>query len=157
MTPPNGTSAALSIGRPIEILDVHRVARLGQPARLDAEARAELTRTRAHLEREIAGGATIYGVNTGFGALSDRRVAREKLSALQRNLLRSHAVGVGPRLPRDVVRALLLLRAHTLAMGASGVSPALADQLLKLLAADLTPVVPSQGSVGASGDLAPLA
>ncbi len=155
MTTP--ATGPVMVGQPIEIADVHNVARGGLFAQLDAAARTELARTRRHLEAAIANGATIYGVNTGFGALSDRRVALEELQALQCNLLRSHAVGVGPRLPRDVVRALLLLRAHTLAMGASGVSPALADFLLSLLRADLTPVVPSQGSVGASGDLAPLA
>src|SRR5690606_24807934 len=105
----------------------------------------------------LAEGRTIYGVNTGFGALSDTPIPGDKLAELQRNLLRSHAVGVGEPLPDDVVRALLALRAHTLALGHSAVSPGLLGQLLGLLHAGVVPVVPRQGSVGASGDLAPLA
>ena len=147
----------LAIGRTISLLDVARVARGAAAVTLDESARVELQRARAHLDAALAAGATIYGVNTGFGALSETPIAAADLAALQVNLLRSHAVGVGPPLAPPVVRALLLLRAHTLALGASGVSPALVDHLLALLAADVVPVVPSQGSVGASGDLAPLA
>jgi histidine ammonia-lyase len=124
---------------------------------LSETAESELSRTRALLERSLAAGETIYGVNTGFGALSETRIPASKLGDLQRNLLRSHAVGVGPMLDEDVVRALLLLRAHTLALGASGVRPLVPRRLLELLRAGIVPVVPRQGSVGASGDLAPLA
>lgn len=147
----------LAIGRPLALVDVHRVARHSAPVHLDGTARAGLAHTRRHLEEAIAGGATIYGVNTGFGALSETPVTRADLQALQVNLLRSHAAGVGVPLPVPVVRALLLLRAHTLALGACGVSPALVDHLCELLNRGVAPVVPSQGSVGASGDLAPLA
>lgn len=145
------------VGRHIDIAEVHRVARLGAGATLSETAHAELNATRDLLERALADGATIYGVNTGFGALSETRIADDKLAELQRNLLRSHAVGVGPALAEDVVRALLMLRAHTLALGASGVRPIVAEKLLELLAAGIVPIVPAQGSVGASGDLAPLA
>ena len=151
------TETSVVVGRHISIADVHRVARLGVAARLSQTAERELDSTRALLERSLGEGDTIYGVNTGFGALSETRIASDKLGDLQRNLLRSHAVGVGPQLGDDVVRALLLLRAHTLALGASGVRPIVPRRLLELLAANLLPIVPSQGSVGASGDLAPLA
>jgi histidine ammonia-lyase len=103
------------------------------------------------------GEAAIYGVNTGFGLLSDVRIARDKLAELQVNLLRSHACGVGNPLSEPEVRAALLLRANTLVQGASGVSPQLIKSLLALLNKGVTPWVPEQGSVGASGDLAPLA
>ena len=148
---------AVIVGRRISIEEVHRVARLGAPASLSETAESELSRTRALLERSLAAGETIYGVNTGFGALSETRIPATKLGDLQRNLLRSHAVGVGAILEADVVRALLLLRAHTLALGASGVRPLVPRRLLELLAAGIVPIVPRQGSVGASGDLAPLA
>lgn len=147
----------LSVGRPLGIHDVYEVVRGDRGANLCPEARAQLERTRAELEAALAAGRTIYGVNTGFGALSETRVPDDQLSTLQRNLLRSHAVGVGPTFPPQVVRALLLLRAHTLALGASGVSPAVPLKLLEFLAAGIVPAVPCQGSVGASGDLAPLA
>ncbi|MEZ4381514.1 MAG: histidine ammonia-lyase [Nannocystaceae bacterium] len=147
----------LAIGRPLALVDVHRVARNESPVSLDESARAELARTREHLESALARGATIYGVNTGFGALSETRVGPDALADLQINLLRSHACGVGEPLSEAVVRALLLLRAHTLAQGASGASPALVEHLLAMLDRGVTPFVPSQGSVGASGDLAPLA
>jgi histidine ammonia-lyase len=148
---------AVIVGRRIAIEDVHRVARLGADAVLSETAESELSRTRALLERSLAAGETIYGVNTGFGALSETRIPAHKLGELQRNLLRSHAVGVGLPLTDDVVRALLLLRAHTLALGASGVRPVVPRRLLALLRAGIVPIVPRQGSVGASGDLAPLA
>jgi histidine ammonia-lyase len=150
-------SSTIVIGRTLELADVHRVARHHAPVVLAPAAREELGRTRQHLEAALARGETIYGVNTGFGALSETRIAAEELGALQRNLLRSHAVGVGPALTGEIVRALLLLRAHTLALGASAASPELAEFLLALLERDVRPIVPSQGSVGASGDLAPLA
>lgn len=148
---------ALLLGRPIGIDDVHQVARRGRTAALCPEARDALERTRAELTAALAAGDTIYGVNTGFGALSETRIPDDQLGSLQRNLLRSHAVGVGPTLSADIVRALLMLRAHTLALGASGVSPHVPDKLLEVLTAGIVPAVPSQGSVGASGDLAPLA
>ncbi|MBI2898319.1 MAG: histidine ammonia-lyase [Deltaproteobacteria bacterium] len=99
----------------------------------------------------------VYGVNTGFGALSEVAVSRGKIRALQRNLVRSHACGVGPALPTATVRAMMLLRAQVLALGHSGVRPAIVDLLCRLLNRGVHPIIPEQGSVGASGDLAPLA
>ena len=99
----------------------------------------------------------VYGVNTGFGDLAAVRVAHGDLRALQRNLVRSHAVGVGPALPEDVVRAVLLLRANTLAAGHSGVRTDVVNLLCDMLNRRVHPVIPRHGSVGASGDLAPLA
>ncbi|MDC0667634.1 histidine ammonia-lyase [Nannocystis radixulma] len=153
----SGSPVSVVIGHTIALRDVDAVARRGAAVSLAREARDELRRTRDHLERALAGGAIIYGVNTGFGALSDAKIAPDELGILQQNLLRSHAAGVGPAFAGDVVRALLLLRAHTLALGASGVSPEVPEFLLQMLARDVLPVVPCQGSVGASGDLAPLA
>jgi histidine ammonia-lyase len=112
---------------------------------------------RAVVETALREGRVVYGVTTGFGELKDRHIPRDQVRALQINLLRSHAAGVGAPAPRDVVRAMLLLRATSLALGYSGCRPEVVDALLALLEHDVTPVVPLQGSVGASGDLAPLA
>jgi histidine ammonia-lyase len=109
------------------------------------------------IDRLAAGDAPIYAVNTGVGLLADVRIAREELDQLQRNVIRSHSAGVGDPLSREVVRAMMLIRANVLAMGFSGIRPAVAEALYALLDRGITPVVPSQGSVGASGDLAPLA
>jgi len=147
--------------RPLELSDLVDVARApvgASPAlALAPAARARIAASRAVVDRAVAEGRTVYGVTTGFGRLKDRSIDRAELRALQLNLLRSHAAGVGPSAPRDVVRAMLLLRAASLATGHSGVRPEVVESLLALLAADVTPVVPLQGSVGASGDLAPLA
>ncbi|WP_114375791.1 histidine ammonia-lyase [Elioraea thermophila] len=105
----------------------------------------------------VSRGEPAYGVNTGFGRLATTRIAEEKLARLQLNLVRSHAAGVGPPLPDAVVRLVLALKAAALARGYSGVRPAVIEALLGLLSSDALPVIPSQGSVGASGDLAPLA
>jgi histidine ammonia-lyase len=113
--------------------------------------------SRAVIEQAIASGETVYGVTTGFGDLADVRISPEQTATLQRNLVRSHAAGVGEPLPEEVVRAMLLLRANALAVGLSGVRPALAELLVGMLNGGVHPVIPSRGSVGASGDLAPLA
>ena len=112
---------------------------------------------RAVVERLVAAGEVVYGITTGFGDLASTYIPPADARQLQENLLVSHAVGVGAPLPRDVVRAMLLLRANTLALGHSGCRPVLVDRLLAFLEAGIHPVVPAQGSVGASGDLAPLA
>lgn len=153
----SSSPSPIVIGRPLSLLDVRAVAVADGRPTLDDRARAALDSTRAQLLSDVHAGATIYGVNTGFGALSDTRVDTSRLAELQRNLLRSHACGVGTPLREPVVRTLLMLRAHTLAMGASGVSASLVDAILALLDHGVIPCVPSQGSVGASGDLAPLA
>ncbi|OGO52352.1 MAG: histidine ammonia-lyase [Chloroflexi bacterium RBG_16_70_13] len=144
-------------GADLTILDVEAVARHGAAAALDVHARARMQEAREVIERLVAEGAVVYGVTTGFGALADRSIDAADVERLQENLLVSHAVGVGEPLPRDVVRAMLLLRANTLALGHSGVRPLVVDRLLDFLRLDVHPVVPAQGSVGASGDLAPLA
>ncbi len=113
--------------------------------------------SRAVVEGLVAEGATVYGVTTGFGELASVRIEPEQSAELQRNLVRSHAAGVGEPLPTDVVRAMLLLRANTLAIGVSGVRVAVGELLCGMLNAGVHPVIPSRGSVGASGDLAPLA
>jgi len=145
------------IGRRLDIPQVHAVARAGAEVALEPAAGRALGATRQALMRALDAGRVIYGVNTGFGALCETRIGPADLDKLQSNLLRSHAAGVGSELEPTVVRALLLLRAHTLALGASGVSVELVERLVQLLNRGVTPVVPSQGSVGASGDLAPLA
>jgi histidine ammonia-lyase len=159
--------------RPLTLADVVRVARgpqgeqgaNGPPPRpgvpieikLSAEARARMRASRAVVEAAVQDGRVIYGVTTGFGELKDRRIAPDQVRALQLNLLRSHCAGVGPAAPREVVRAMLLLRAASLARGYSGCRVEIVEALLGLLEREVTPVVPLKGSVGASGDLAPLA
>ena len=144
-------------GRDLTVGDVVAVARRGRPVALDPAARDRMAASRAVIERVVASGETVYGVTTGFGDLADVRISPEQTATLQRNLVRSHAAGVGPPLPDEVVRATLLLRVNALAVGLSGVRPELADLLVAMLNAGVHPVVPSRGSVGASGDLAPLA
>ncbi len=116
-----------------------------------------MAEAREVVERLVAAGEVVYGVTTGFGDLAGTYIEPAMSARLQENLLLSHAVGVGDPLPRDVVRAMLLLRANTLALGHSGCRSELVDRLCELLRSGIHPVVPSQGSVGASGDLAPLA
>jgi histidine ammonia-lyase len=113
--------------------------------------------SRALIDRLAAGDAPIYAVNTGVGLLANVRIPRGDLDQLQRNVIRSHSVGVGEPLARDAVRAMMLIRANVLAKGFSGIRPLVAERLCDLVNRGVTPVVPSQGSVGASGDLAPLA
>jgi len=144
-------------GANLTIADVEAVARHGAVAALDVHARARMQEARDVIDRLVAEGAVVYGVTTGFGALADRSIAPADAERLQEKLLVSHAVGVGDPLPRDVVRAMLLLRANTLALGHSGARPLIVDRLLDFLRLGIHPVVPEQGSVGASGDLAPLA
>lgn len=153
MTP----SPSVVVGHALSLGDVHRIASAAAKVELAQDVPARLDQTRKSLEQALANGATIYGVNTGFGALAEHKIAADELVELQKNLLRSHAVGVGAPLSHAQVRCLLALRAHTLSLGASGVSATLPGALLALLNAGVLPVVPSQGSVGASGDLAPLA
>jgi len=112
---------------------------------------------RAIVDAVVASGEIVYGITTGFGALASTHIGREEAEALQHNLLRSHASGVGDPLPDELVRAILLLRARSLAQGHSGVRPLIVERLLEMLERDILPVIPSQGSVGASGDLAPFA
>jgi histidine ammonia-lyase len=144
-------------GTGLSLDEVVRVARGGERVELDPAVRPRLRASRAVVEEALASGAAVYGVNTGFGKLKNRRVDAGDLGELQRNLLRSHAAGVGEPLPTDAVRAMGLLRAESLAVGVSGVREVVVDSLIGLLNERVHPVVPEQGSVGASGDLAPLA
>ena len=152
-----GNAPVVLTGADLTIDDVEAVARHGAYAILDLHARVRVQEARDVIERLVAEGAVVYGVTTGFGALADRTIAAADVERLQENLLMSHAAGVGDPLPRDVVRAMLLLRANTIALGHSGARPEVIDRLLDFLRLGIHPVVPAQGSVGASGDLAPLA
>jgi histidine ammonia-lyase len=136
---------------------VIEVARAGRRVELAEEAVQRMQTSRAVVERVVAEGRTVYGVTTGFGDLADVRIEPQQTAELQRNLVRSHAAGVGEPLPAEVVRAMLLLRANALAIGLSGVRPQVVELLIGMLNATVHPLVPSRGSVGASGDLAPLA
>jgi histidine ammonia-lyase len=144
-------------GSRLTLEEVHRVSAAGEQVEIAARAIAGMQRSRAIVERLAAGDAPVYAVNTGVGLLADVRVPPEELDQLQRNVVRSHACGVGPPLGREEVRAMMLIRANVLAKGYSGIRPLVAERLCDLLNQGVTPVVPSQGSVGASGDLAPLA
>src|SRR6058998_2495726 len=144
-------------GRSLSIADVLAVARHGVRVAIAPHALAAVTASRRTVEAAVARGDTIYGVNTGFGKLAHVRIKPEQTRELQRNLIRSHASGVGDPLSGDVVRAMMLLRANVLLRGTSGVRPALPELIVEMLNAQVQPRVPSQGSVGASGDLAPLA
>jgi len=136
---------------------IERVARAHLEVRLDPAARDAVARNRDALERAIRDGSPRYGVNTGFGSLSRQRIAPEDLEQLQRNLVRSHAAGAGNPLTTETVRATLAVLACSLARARSGVRPELIDAIAGMLNTGVTPVVPESGSVGASGDLAPLA
>jgi histidine ammonia-lyase len=144
-------------GAPLDIAAVEQVARGRARVVLNEAALANLERSREALERAIASGEVIYGVNTGFGSLARQRLEGAQLREVQRNLILSHAAGVGEPLPADVVRAMLLLLVASLSRGLSGVRPCIAERVTQLLNEGVTPRVPSVGSVGASGDLAPLA
>ncbi|MEO6577730.1 MAG: histidine ammonia-lyase, partial [Candidatus Limnocylindria bacterium] len=144
-------------GRDLTIDHVIKVARGRRAVMLDADAAERMTQSRTVVDRLVADGATAYGITTGFGDLADVRIDPDQTADLQRNLVRSHAAGVGDPLPDDVVRAMLLLRANTLAIGLSGARVEVAELLIAMLNAAVHPVIPSRGSLGASGDLAPLA
>jgi histidine ammonia-lyase len=144
-------------GEQLTVEEVCAVAWGGAEVIIAAHAAGKMERSRAVVERLAAGDAPVYGVNTGVGLLADVRIAAADLDQLQRNVVRSHSAGVGDPLERAVVRAMMLIRANVLAKGYSGIRPVVAQRLCDLLNRGVTPLVPSQGSVGASGDLAPLA
>lgn len=144
-------------GQPLALAEVEAVSLSGLRVDIAPAARLRVVESRTLIEKILNDGQTVYGVNTGFGKLSDVRIPPEKLAELQINLVRSHAGGVGNPLSEAEARAMLLLRANVLAKGFSGVRPALLELLVALLNAGVHPVIPEKGSVGASGDLAPLA
>jgi len=129
----------------------------GAEAGLDDASMRRVVESAASVERIVAGGETVYGVNTGFGLLASTRIPAERLAELQTNLILSHSAGLGDPLPRHVTRLMIVLKLLGLGRGYSGVRPVVIEALQRLLDADAMPLIPSQGSVGASGDLAPLA
>ena len=150
-------AVTLGSDSPLTPPEVVAVARDGAKVVLGDDARAVVAGCRAALERTLDDGKPHYGINTGFGSLANRRIDRADLATLQRNLIRSHAAGVGSPLAEDVVRGMMVVLAASLARGRSGVRVELVERIVGLLNAWVTPVVPESGSVGASGDLAPLA
>ncbi len=144
-------------GHKLSLEEVYRVAYSHEAVVLDAAAREFMNRTRGVVEEKAKGSTPIYGINTGVGKLSEVKIGAEEVESLQVNIIRSHAVGVGKPLEPPFVRAAILLRANTLAKGYSGTRPEVVDKLLEFLNKGIVPYVPEKGSVGASGDLAPLA
>ena len=143
-------------GAGVTVSDVVAVARHREELRLSDAAVARMAATRRIVE-ELAEGEPAYGISTGFGALANTTIPARRRAALQQSLIRSHAAGMGPAVEAEVVRAMMMLRARTLAFGASGARPQVAESLVRLINAGVVPVVPEHGSLGASGDLAPLA
>lgn len=143
-------------GQDLQVDDVVGVAN-GRSVQLDAAAIPRMVRSRTAVNQLVAQGKIAYGITTGFGRFKDKLISPDQVKQLQLNLVRSHAVGVGPLLDERTVRAMLLVRANTLAMGYSGVRPEVVQLLLDMLNAGVHPDIPAQGSLGASGDLAPLA
>ena len=142
--------------RPLTLEDIREVAINKRKVGLSPKAVQKIQKAHKFLLSEIKKGKNLYGVNTGFGLLSDVRIPEHEIEALQYNLLRSHACGMGAYLPDEISRAMVLLRASTLSIGHSGVSLGLVSQIISILNSDVCPLIPEQGSVGASGDLAPL-
>jgi len=144
-------------GRTLTLADLQAIADHLEPAALERRAAGAVDAARAIVDAHAGGDAPVYGINTGFGSLAEVKIARNALGDLQRNLLRSHAAGVDDPLPARAVRAMMALRANVLAKGYSGIRRDTLERLIEMLNARVHPVVPSRGSVGASGDLAPLA
>ncbi|MEM2281369.1 MAG: histidine ammonia-lyase [Candidatus Bathyarchaeia archaeon] len=143
-------------GENLTIEDVVEVAYERARVSIPENVKVKVEKSRKVLEKLLEKGEIVYGVNTGFGALSNTVIPKEKIKQLQTNLIRSHAAGVGKPLGKDVVRATMLLRANTLAKGYSGVRPIIIETLVEMLNRGVHPIIPAKGSVGASGDLAPL-
>src|SRR6266436_9906540 len=144
-------------GQKLSLARISAVANGEDHVALANDARARVEKSRRVVEKIVAAGRTVYGVNTGFGRLSDVHIPAAELRELQLNLVRSTACGVGPPLSESETRAMLLLRANVLSQGLSGARPIVIETLLALLERGVVPVIPEKGSVGASGDLAPLA
>src|SRR5260370_29741817 len=144
-------------GQRLSLAQIAAVASGREQVSLTAAARSRVEQSRKVVEQIVDEGRTVYGVNPGFGNLSDVHIERSQLRELQLNLVRSHSCGVGSPLSEIEARAMLLLRANVLAEGFSGCRPILVETLIAMLERGVTPVIPEKGSVGASGDLAPLA
>ena len=144
-------------GQRLSLDEIAAVAQRGAHVGLDESARQRMTESRAVVDQIVEEDRVVYGINTGFGKLSDIRIAPNEIATLQLNLVRSHCCGVGNPLSEAETRAMMLLRANVLAKGFSGARPLVADALIAMLNTGIHPLVPEKGSVGASGDLAPLA
>src|SRR6266403_1000767 len=149
--------SVLLSGNDLTFSQLYDVALRGETVSLAPAAIERMNASRVVVERVVASGAAAYGINTGFGKLASVRISAEQVRQLQVNLVRSHASGVGAPLSEAETRAMMLLRANALAKGMSGVRPRVVETLCLMLNAKVHPVIPSKGSVGASGDLAPLA
>jgi histidine ammonia-lyase len=154
---PAGAERAVVDGRSLDLDTIARVARDRAEVTLDEQARVRMEESRTVVDGALARNERVYGISTGFGRLAEVYIGDTRRQELQLNLVRSHSSGVGSPLAREEVRAMMLLRANALARGNSGCRPVLVERLLDFIGRDLTPVVPEIGSVGASGDLAPLA
>jgi len=141
---------------PLTIQEIVFVARKNEKVTISDKAKALISQSNQRLNRIVQSDKPVYGINTGFGIFSDKKIKGDEANQLSRNLILSHAVGTGPILPREVTRAAMLVRANTLAKGFSGVRIEIIETLLEMLNKDVIPVVPSQGSLGSSGDLCPL-
>jgi histidine ammonia-lyase len=150
------TSVILN-GNHLALEQVLEVAKGRATVRISAEVKEKMSRSRDFVEKALEQGEKIYGVTTGFGMLADQVIDHSQIEALQRNLIRSHSVGVGPYFDEETTRAIMLLRANVLAMGYSGVRVEVLKTLVEMINRRVHPLIPEQGSVGASGDLAPLA
>ncbi len=143
-------------GGKISLVEIRRFLG-GEKIEISAEAIARLKKVRSFVDRALDSGEPHYGINTGFGMLANKIIARDDLEKLQENLILSHAVGVGEPFSADISRLIMLLRANVLAQGYSGIRPATLDLLVQMINREIVPIIPEKGSVGASGDLAPLA
>ena len=141
----------------VSLQQLERIFRQQLPARLHADARPGIDKAAAHIAAAASGSVAVYGVNTGFGKLASIKIAPEDTETLQKNLILSHCCGVGEPMPEDVARLMMVLKLLSLGRGASGVHPRIVDLIEAMLLHRITPMIPDQGSVGASGDLAPLA
>src|SRR3989344_1761588 len=147
-------------GKNLTISDVYKISKAsGKEIQLELspDCLKRVQRSRQMVMDVIKNKKVVYGINTGFGALASKHIPDEDLTQLQYNLIRSHCAGVGKPYSRELTRAIMLLRAHCLAIGHSGVSPEIIHLILEFLNKDINPLIPEKGSVGASGDLAPLA
>jgi len=147
----------IALGDPISAHDVAGVARHGRRVVFDRESAEQVRRARLTVDALALGDQAAYGISTGFGILANTKVAADDRKLLQQSIIRSHAAGMGPAIDREVVRGMMFLRAATLARGYSGVRPEVIERIVALLNADVVPIVPTYGSLGCSGDLAPLA
>lgn len=143
-------------GEDLNLTDVWAISQGDANVELAKVARKKMETSRSYIEKRLSDGEVIYGVNTGFGAFSSVKISNNDIVQLQKNLIRSHSVGVGEPFSKKQTRAIMALRANALARGHSGIRPLVVDKILEFLNANILPVIPSQGSVGASGDLAPL-